>query len=271
MKKGKDRGILYLLFVLPIILAAGCSSTFQGWGRSLEGGVAEGAKSDSLTYNLVRDARAGLTSRESREALDSLISNLGDTATVQVQMLRDSLLGYGTRVRVELLRESLTGKKTNENLRAIKDSLLNRGLQDYIASVLHELNDSTRAAAAGLRDSLVGPRTNSLIKAIIDTAMTDIQARLKSEIYPEMRGNIGFVQANATWVIILIGIVALAICWYIWRQKERYLSMAKLLTVQISRLPDDTSRQVLKSSISENAKTIGIEDALRDLLNRQGI
>ncbi len=271
MDMGIHKGFLKCLIILPCLLLIGCSSTFQGWGRSLENGVAEGSKSDSLTYNLATGARQGLTSSESRAALDSLIRNLGDSASFELQVLRDSLLGYGTQYRIGALRESLIGEKTNEDLRAIKDSLLNEGLRNYIAAVLHELNDSTKVAAANLRDSLVGAGTNALIKGIIDTAMTDLQSRLANQIYPEMRGNISFVEANATWLIVVIGFVALVICLIVWRQKEKYLNMAKLLTVQISRLPDDSSRQALKNSISENAKTIGIEDTLRELLQRQGI
>jgi hypothetical protein len=101
--------------------------------------------------------------------------------------------------------------------------------------------------------------------------MNDLQAHLKSQIYPEMRGNLSFVEATASWLIILIGSVSLALCWFVWRQKEKYLRMSKLLTVQISRVADERARQNLKNSISENAKTIGIEDDLRELLRREGI
>jgi hypothetical protein len=266
--KGK---LLDFLIILLCIIPLGCSSTFKGWGNSLENGVAEGARTDSLTYKLVVGAREGLTNTESRLALDSLIRNLGDSTSAQLAQLRDSLIGFETQNRIEALRESLLGQKTKEDLLAIKNSLLDQELQIYLANLLHELNDSTKVAAAGLRDSLLGGRTNNFIKAIIDTAMNDLQSRLKNEVYPEMRGNLGFVTANATLLLVVIGFIALVICWYIWRQKEKYVKISKLLTVEISRLPDATNRQALKKNISENAKTIGIEDDLRELLQKQGI
>ena len=244
---------------------------FQGWGNGLEHGLSEGTKSDSLTYNLVSSAREGLTSRETKEALDSLISNLGDSTSNQIKLLRDLLLGNETQSELDSLREALVGEKTKGNLLAIKNSLLDKNLQKYVAVLLNELDDSTKLAGAGLRDSLVGGKTNSLIKGIIDTAMNDLQARLKYQIDPEVKENLNFVEANATLLIAAIGFVALIICWYIWKQKEKYLRIAKLLTVQISRFSDNNALDSLKTNISENAKTIGIEDDLRELLRRQGI
>ena len=259
----------FLIFLCLIL--SGCSSIFQGWGTSLEHGITEGAKSDSLSYNLVTGARKGLTDPESRQAIDSLIRNLGDSTSAQIRSLRDSLLGYGTQIRIEALRESLVGKKAKEDLIGLKNSILDTSLQEYIATLLNVLNDSTKVAASNVRDSLVGDKTNILIKAILDTAMNDLQSRIKYQIDPEMKGNLNFVEANATWLIALIGFVTLVLCWYIWRQKEKYLRIAKVLTVQISRFPDDSGRESLKTNISENAKTVGIEDDLRELLHRQGI
>ena len=263
--------LLDMLLVLLCVIPLGCSSMFEGWGKSLENGVAEGTRTDSLTYKLVTGAREGLTNSETKIALDSLIKNLGDSTSIHLAQLRDSLIGFETQNRIEALRESLVGQKTKEDLLAIKNSLLDQDLQVYVANLLHKLDDSTRVAAAGLRDSLIGGRTNNLIKAIIDTAMNDLQSRLKNEVYPEMRGNFGFVTANATLLIVVIGFIALVICWFVWKQKEKYAKISKLLTVEISRLPNEDYRQALKQSISNNAKTIGIEDDLRQLLQKQGI
>jgi len=265
------RQLIRWLALFSCALLFGCSSTFEGMGNNLEHGLAQGVKSDSLTYNLMTGAREGLTSPESRRALDSLINSIGGTTSAQLQQLRDSLLGYQTQARVEALRESLLGQKTRDDLTALKNSLLDPGMQDYVAKMLQTLHDSSKVTGASLRDSLVGDRTNFLIKAIIDTAMTDLQTRLKTDVYPEMRGNISFVEANATLLIVIIGFIALVLCWFIWKQKEKYLRIAKLLTVQISKFPEEVPLQTLKKNISENAKTIGIEDDLRELLRRQGI
>ena len=45
--------------------------------------------------------------------------------------------------------------------------------------------------------------------------------------------------------------------------------MTKLLTYQISEIPEMNSKEVIKENISRNAKTIGLEDELRKLQFQQ--
>lgn len=172
---------------------------------------------------------------------------------------------------IAALRDSLLGDATRENLVKIKKSVLDTNLQNYISEILKKFDASAGEAGAGVRDSLLGAKSNSLIKAIIDTAMNDLQSRLKNEVYPDMRANLSFVEANASWLIVLIGIIALAIVWLVWRSLGKYLRMAKMLTYHISELPDPASKEALKTNISRNAKMIGIEGELRELLTKQGL
>jgi len=263
----------YLCIVAVSLLTGGCSSMLNGAGEDLGNGAMKPVNTyaDSIGYNLVRGARTSLGARETRQIIDSLLSNIGDSTNWELSRLRDSLLGEESRLKIVALRESLFGAATKEDLLEIKNSVLDTNLKNYISEVLEKFDNSARGAGAGLRDSLLGARSNTLIKAILDTAMNDFQARLKYEVYPDMRANLSFVERNAAWLIVLIGAIALTIIWFVWRQREKYMRMTKMLTYHISELPDATSREALKSSISQNAKMIGIEGDLRELLMKQGL
>jgi len=133
------------------------------------------------------------------------------------------------------------------------------------------LNDTTLMRIAALRDTVLGDKTNKLIAAIIDSALTTLSSRLKSDISPQLRENLSFLEKNATWILILIGLIAIGIIWFVWHQKEKYLKMTKLLTYQIAEVPEVQTKEELKNNISKNAKTIGVEDQLRKLLDDQGL
>ncbi|MGO9480373.1 MAG: hypothetical protein ACLP05_01150 [Candidatus Kryptoniota bacterium] len=260
--------VLSLALIMP-----GCSSILGGAGGDLSSGAMKPVNlyADSIGYNLVKGARTSLGAKETRQVMDSLLSNLGDSTTWRLGQLRDSLLGDRTRRGIEAMRETLLGDATRRDLVKIKNSVLDTNLQNYISQILKDLDSSAGEAGAGIRDSLLGPGSNILIKAIIDTAMNDLQSRLKYEVYPDMQANLSFVEKNATWLIIIIGIAAIAVVGFYWRQRDKYLRMAKMLTYHISELPDAASKESLKTNISRNAKMIGIEDDLRELLMKQGL
>ena len=268
-----------LLVACAVMLAAGagCSSFFENAGASLTSGAMESVigRSDSLGRKL-----------------DTLITNAGTSAATQAAHIRDTLTGTRTQQGIGALRENLIGapaqqdvgalrdeligKKAGDQLVSLRNALLDRSLQKYLSETVAQigpslLNDSTRIGLAAARDTLIGPRTNSLVRAIVDSALTALQVRLTRDIYPGMRSNLGFVEQNATLLIVLTGIVALVIAWFIWTQKEKYARIAKMLTVQISAFPEGPAKEAFKTNISQNAKTIGIEDELRKLLDSQGL
>ena len=261
-----------------LLSGSGCSSTFEGIGENLGNGLGGSltAKADSITGRAVKGAADELAKPELERKLDSLITLLGQSTNRQLSGIRDTLIGTVTQRRLDSLREELVGEKTKDDLLAIRNSFFDRSLQQYLSNTLNRvgpsvLNESTKTKLIEFRDTLLGQTSNRLLKAIIDTAMTDLESRLKNEVYPEMRGNISFVERNATWLIILIGIVAVGVAWFIWAQKEKYLRMAKMLTYQISEFKDAPTKETLKENVSRNAKTIGIEDDLRELLDKQGL
>ena len=133
------------------------------------------------------------------------------------------------------------------------------------------LNDSTLMRIGAARDSLLGEKSNKLISAIIDSALTKLSSRLESDINPQLRENLSFLEKNATWILILIGAITIGIIAFVWSQKQKYLKMTKMLTYQISEVSEKNIKENLKDNISKNAKTIGVEDELRKLLDNEGL
>ena len=122
-----------------------------------------------------------------------------------------------------------------------------------------------------LKDTLLGEQTNNRIKAIIDSAADALIYKINTGLSPAIKENLSFLERNATWLFILIGIITLVIIWFVWNQKEKYLKMTKLLTYQISEVPEKQVKENIKDSISRNAKLVGMEDELRELLDKQGL
>ena len=264
-------------FMLLIIIINGCG-LFKDLGSNFGEGVIEpvGAEADTIGYDLVKGMRESLTEEEFQQELDSMIIRLGITTNEQLRNLLDSLLGESTKYQLGELRDELTGDTTVSRLLYLRNSLLDNYLQNYLNETVSRLgpqflNDSTIQKLAEVRDTLLGTRSNDLIKAIVDSMMITFAGRFKTDVNPLLRDNLSFIEKNATWLLILIGAIALAITAFIWNQKQKYLKMTKLLTYQISEFPEPNSKEALKNNISRNAKAVGVEDELRVLLDKTGL
>lgn len=264
-------------FMLLIIIINGCG-LFKDLGSNFGEGVIEpvGAEADTIGYDLVKGMRESLTEEEFQQELDSMIIRLGITTNEQLRNLLDSLLGESTKYQLGELRDELIGDTTVSRLLYLRNSLLDNYLQNYLNETVSRLgpqflNDSTIQKLAEVRDTLLGARSNDLIKAIVDSMMITFAGRFKTDVNPLLRDNLSFIEKNATWLLILIGAIALAITAFIWKQKQKYLKMTKLLTYQISEFPEPNSKEALKNNISRNAKAVGVEDELRVLLDKTGL
>jgi hypothetical protein len=220
--------------------------------------------------------KRSLTDPEFQQELDSLITALGNSTNTQLKSIIDSLLSEDTKNKIGGLRDELIGDETSAKLVRLRNSILDKYLQNYLTQTVsglgpNLLNDSTLQRLAGVRDTLLGERSNELIRSIVDSMMITLAGRLNSDINPLLKENMSFIEKNATWLLILIGAIALGITAFIWGQKQKYLKMTKMLTYQISEVPESKTKEIIKDNISQNAKTIGVEDELRKILDDQGL
>jgi hypothetical protein len=289
--------ILLLAVIIPILFYSGCFS-FKNIGSDLGEGLMGELKNnaDTIGSEFLRGMVQGLTSDSSKQRLsgfiDSLITKLGYTTNKQLVGIRDSLLndyvnrwvqgviedavGNTTRKKLGALRDELLGDKTIVRLLNIRNSFFNYYLQQYLSEIEKNIgpnlfNDSTMQRIGSVRDTLIGSKSNALIKSIVDSAMVTIASRFNNDINPNLKGDLSFLQKNASWLFSLIGFIVLIIIWFVWRQKEKYLKMSKLLTVQIADVKEKNVFESLKENISKHAKVIGVEGDLRDLLNEEGL
>lgn len=273
---GKSAG--FLCIFLFMIFLNGCS-VFKSGGENLGDGLMSSVKSnvDTVGFEAVKGFRESLTSDESRERidqfLDSLVNNFGSNTNRQLIGIRDSLLNDYITL---WLQDELLGTRTSERLVSIRNSFFDSYLQEYLTGITsglgnNILNDSTLLRISALRDTILGNGSNRLISAIVDTAMITLASRIDSDINPLLKENLTFIEKNATWILILIGIITLVIIWFVWQKKEKYLKMTKVLSYQISEVKDENMKENLKNNISKNAKTIGLEDDLRVFLDKQGL
>lgn len=294
------RNIKYILLVsavLCLIVFHGCS-IFEGIGSDLgEGLMSEVEPSaDTIGANLIKGIVRELNSSESRAKLDSLLDNLitrlGYNTNAQVKGLRDSLLndyvnkwvssvvddaiGNVTRGKLGLLRDELLGYKTIGYLGGMRDELIGYQSREMIRNIVagmrdELLSDTTSVRVGGLRDVLLGARTQTALNAIVNSIIDTFLQRYRDDVRPELNEDVGFLQKNVTTILIVAGVIVLVIIWFIWRQKQKYLKLTRLLTSQIYTLPDKTAKEKLKDSIKKNALETGLEVDLRKELSDQGI
>jgi hypothetical protein len=269
---------LFLIASCLFLLTSNGCGLFKDLGSNFGEGVIEPVQNhaDTIGYNLVSGMQSSLTDSVFQQKLDSMISQLGSTANLQIRNILDSLIGNKTKEQLGSLRDELIGDTTVKRLVYLRNSLLDDYLKNYLLKTTAQigpqfLNDSTVKKLAVIRDTLLGKRSNALIKSIVDSMMVTFAGRFKTNINPLLKENLSFVEKNASWLLILIGAIALAISAFIWGQKQKYLKMTKLLTYQISEIQGMNAKEIVKESISRNAKTIGVEDELRKLLDQQGL
>jgi len=297
MKSKILRALLFAAFIIAAVFESGCFS-FKNIGSDLGEGLMDELKSnaDTIGTQFLTGMVQGLTSDSSKQRLslfiDTLIIRLGYNTNKQLVGIRDSLLndyinrwvqsiiedaiGNNTRLKLGALRDELLGDKTISRLIGMRNSLLNYYLQQYLTDLEKNigpniLNDSTMQKLGIVRDTLIGARSNTLIKSIVDSAMVTIASRFNNDINPNLKGDLSFLQKNASWLFSLICFIVLFIIWFVWRQKEKYLRLSKLLTVQIADVQEKNVFESLKDNISKHAKVIGVEGDLRDLLSEEGL
>jgi hypothetical protein len=289
--------LILISIILLIFFSQGCS-IFRNAGDDLGEGLTEQLKenADSIGFNLMRGIRESFTNEESQKKLtalvDSLIYHLGYNTNLQARNLRDSLLndyvnkwvtgviddaiGDGTRGKLGSLRDEVLGDRTLKLLMNMRNELIGYRTRQLTTSLIADLrnellNDTTSQRLAGIRNVLLGPETNKLISNIVDSAMVNLAKRYKSDLSPELEGNLSFIQKNVTWILILITVIVLIVIWFVWRQKEKYLKLTRLLTYQIYEIPEKAIKENLKENIRRNALQIGVEPDLREELAAQGI
>jgi hypothetical protein len=276
----------FILVCGIIHLFSACS--LEKMGASAGKGVS--SQSDSIGAALVRGAMNELTDPQTqkkiRQFLDSIISSATDTLTYKTMAMRDSLINRKILVWADSLMEALTGRQLQLNVEKIQLALIGKTKTDVLElkkafnDLLNQiLSQDTKGKLGSLRDELLGEKTNhaitkiadTLVSHIVDSAMVKLSSRYRTDINPLIEGDIGFVNKNAKSLLVTLGAIAAAIIILVWRSRVRYLRLTTLLTKQINAIPDQGIYDRVTSNIKDDAMTAGLEEQLRDLLQKNGL
>ncbi|MDP9040366.1 MAG: hypothetical protein M3N30_00185 [Bacteroidota bacterium] len=282
----KISAVQFIFLYMLISLIYGCS--FQKMGASAAKGVS--SQSDSIGNALVRGAMNQLTDpytqKKIRQFVDSIISSATDTLTYKTMAMRDSLINSKLIIWADSLLEAVTGNQMRLNMEKIQLALIGKTKSDVLdmkyafRDLLNQvLSVDTRSKLSGFRDELLGDKTNraftkiadSLVSHIVDSAIVRLAYRYRTDLSPEFRTDIGFVNKNAKSLLILMGAIACIIIFLVWRSRVRYLKLTTLLTKHINGIPDQNIYDTVTANIKNDALTIGLEGQLRDLLAKNGL
>jgi hypothetical protein len=251
---------------------------FKGAGRNAGEGVMEavtegGAQaSKSVMGGVGSGLRDSVLNAETQAALDSLVLTVMQRLNEQTVSLRDSVLGEEMRELIAGIVYAAAGDTTRLYLARLREELLGEQTRRLIAELRNEmLSDSTVEGIGRIRDELLGPKTQSAVQAIVDSAMTGIIRRYVEDLKPELREEIGFIQKNATYLLVAGGIVVIVIVRVVWHQKQKYRKTLNVLTYQIHEIPDQKTYDELTARIRKKAQETGVERDLRKILEEQGI
>jgi hypothetical protein len=275
-----------LLFFIGMLLLAGCS--LEKMGSSAAKGVS--SQSDSIGNNLVHGAIAELTDPQTqkkiRQFVDSIISSATDTLTYKTMAMRDSLMNQKILLWADSLVEAVTGHQLQLNIQKIQAALIGKTKSDVLEmknafnDLLKQiLSQDTKGKLASFRDELLGDKTNraitkiadTLVSHIVDSAMVHLASRYRTDLDPELRGDIGFVSKNAKSLLITIGVIACVIILLVWRSRVKYMRLTTLLTKHINGIADQHIYDDVTKNIKSDAMTAGLEEPLRDLLAKNGL
>lgn len=256
------------------------SCSFEKIGKNLGNGL--GSTTDTLGQNLIAGIRDELAKPETRlkisGLLDSLVSSLADTLNPKLAGIRDNLLNHKTIIWVDSIVEALTGNQLKVNMDSIQATMVGKTKTDVFQmrnafrELLEEiLSDSTKGKIGAMRDELLGAKTDSAINKIVDHAMATIAARYKTDLNPQVKGDVSFITKNAETLLLSLGGIAVVIVLLVWRSRRKYLQMVTLLSKQINQIPDQKVYDYVTSKIKDEAISTGLEPDLRSLLNKNGM
>lgn len=275
-----------MIFILTVCCFESCS--FQKIGRDLTKGVA--SQTDSIGRTLVAGAMNELTNPATRRKvsllIDSILTNLSDSLNVRTRTLEDSLLNRKVLLWADSLMQTLTGSRMRMNLDSIQGILVGKTKKDVLAMrddfsqlLAEALSNNTKDRLGQMRDELLGAKTTAALVKIIDTAVSHIvdsalhkvSEGFRNDINPQLTKDISFINKNAIWLLIAVGVIAAAIIFLVWQNREKYLRMVAIIAKQVHDIPDQQVYDEVTARIKQSSIASGLEPDLRKLLSKNGL
>jgi len=215
----------------------------KGMGEGLRQDVLNDATIERLIHTLDASGDSAARSAEKlSRVLDRLLATMGPRGE---QFSRGLIRGTGRGLQEDVLN-SENERKLNALLASLtgtaREQLIGQRTHDELVAVVKDVLGQVGSAADDQRQKL-------------ETSLEQAQTRLRNAI-------LGLI------VLVVISGAVIAFIVFQWRRQDR---LVQLLTLQIDRLPESSSRDALKQRIQELATVGGLERALRKQLAKQGL
>jgi hypothetical protein len=264
-------------FIFVCLYLSGCMN-FKDVGKNLGEGLTESLEGkDSLFTSIGGNVTKGaadslINERVSKNLslmLDSVITNFSASSKRELPVLIDSLLAQYVEIRLQKISRSF-----EKELAKLPDDLLGDRTSILLGNIRDDLiGDTTVERLSVLRDELLGKKTSGLVDSIIASALNT--ALSKYEGSREMfRADLGFVQKNATTILITAGVVIAALIvigGIIFLKKQKLQKISEVLSMQIHNMPNQKTYDELVARIRKNAQENKVEPELRKILEEQGV
>lgn len=278
--------LMRTLLLLAVCAICGCGGLMRSLGENLGKGL--GGASKGIGDSALAGVQQRISDPEFKRAvahtLDSLMTALGVSAKGQVAGLLDSVrdeewkdwvgglvdtaTGERTRENLGLLREELLGTKAQAAVRKLLAELLTDSLDGKVADLRNELlGADTRDQAAALLHELLGERTKAALAGIVDSASVRFSTRFGEAV----GDNASVLKKYASELLITLGLIAAGVILLVWRNRQKYLRLTRLLATQVGDISDRRAYDEVTSRITTEAQRTGQIAMLNDLLKREGL
>jgi len=231
-------------------------SLFSSIGGNITKGAADSLINERLGKNLSR-------------VLDTVMINFSSTSKRELSSLIDSVLADYVEIRLRSI-----GSSFEQELAKLPDDLLGDRTSFLLGNLRDDLiGDSTILRLAVMRDELLGKQTSGLVDSLIASALNTVLSKYEGS-RDMFRSDLGFVQKNATTILITAGVVIAAlmgICGFIFFKKQKMQRVSEVLSMQIHKIPNQQEYDELVSRIQQKAQENKVEPDLRKILEDQGI
>ena len=245
----------------------------RGVGRNLAGGVSDSAA--LIARRLIAGFKGAMDTldpdiRKVYHALDS-IGSLGSDKLVALGNTLDSQI---VRIKAELNLKSIPPvldawvKKLTHTLNDSTKNLLANTVQAALASMG---TDASKRKMDSALANLLDDKAKAQVSAFLAAALTPALDTAKNRLHGELTEDLPFVKKQAVWLLVAIGLIAMAIIGLVWYQKRRYARLVAVLTYHINGIASSTAYDDLTRGISKQTTAEILEPLLRKTLKRQGI
>lgn len=208
------------------------------------------------------------------EKIMHAVDSLGTLSSGQMVKIGNSLDAQIARLKTNLKDEEIRAYlvSTIQGMTGALKKETQYMLSDMIQHSLDELNSqSSHEKIRSILDEFLGAGAQQKAQMLVSNALQPSMDTLLKRIDKIVHKDVPFVQRQAHKLLLLLALLAAGIIGFVWYQRMKYARLVSLLTLQIDKIPAQSTYDELTHRIRNEAQREGIETFLREVLKEQGI